>query len=131
MKISLRPHHFLCIKGYKGLNYNEVQAANWKNVALLLKNNPQTDIFIMNGRDDVCKQCPSEIIKHKAYCKENVVSGLDNQVADFLGILSGKVYKYSEISEKLNKKMTLQKHKEFCSECCWWKKGLCKDSFEK
>lgn len=131
MKISLRPHHFLCIQGYKGLNYSNAQTVNWSSISYLLKNNPQTDIVILNGKDDLCKQCPSELIKHRAYCKENVVNGLDNKVSELLGIVVGHIYKYSEIQDKLNKFMTHQKHKELCSECAWWKKGLCKDSFEK
>ena len=27
--IALRPHHFLCLPGYKGYNYNQAQVNSW------------------------------------------------------------------------------------------------------
>ena len=131
MKIALRPHHFLCIKGYKGLNYNEAQTADWIRTAELLKQNPQSDVFIMGGKDDLCTLCPSNTWAGKIYCRENIVNSLDNKVAAILGLKIGNTYKYQEILEKLNRIMSAQKHKELCEKCVWWNKGLCKDSFEK
>ena len=131
MNIALRPHHFLCIKGYKGQNYDQAQTANWQHTAELLKQNPKADVFIMSGKDDLCTSCPGSTGSHKIFCRENIVNSLDNKVAALLGLKIGSTYKYQEILEKLNEIMSAQKHKELCEECAWWNKGLCKDSFEK
>jgi len=130
MIISLRPHHFLCLKGYKGHNYSNAQAKYWNLVSEILKDYPQTDIFIQKGKDDLCGNCPSEIFKNKFSCFEENVNKLDDKVKDILGIVSGTTYKFSEIKEKLYKKMTPERHKNLCSLCTWWQKGLCRDSFK-
>ena len=129
MKIFLRPHHFLCLQGYKGLNYSKNQAQLWENISKILKDNPDIDIFILNGKDDLCENCPTKFLKNKARCLENTVNGLDEKVVDFLKISKGEHYKYSEILNKLQI-MTEKKHEEFCSMCSWWLKGLCRDSFK-
>ena len=114
MKISLRPHHLLCLKGYKGLNYNQTQIMEWSKVSLELEKSSDIDILIVNSCDDLCKKCPAIINNKNLHCKTSAVEKFDNA-----------------LSEKLNEIMTFEKHKNFCSSCCWWKKGLCQDSFTK
>lgn len=131
MQISLRPHHFLCLRGYKGLNYSKSQNLYWMNLHDFLNKNPKTDIQIITGKDDLCSQCPAQFANGKSFCKDKVVEMLDEKISQILGLCAGKTYKYSDILNNIKKYMTVQKHQELCSECAWWKKGLCRDSFEK
>ena len=96
MKISLRPHHFICLQGYKGLNYSEFQVSSWHKISEKLTFNPDTDIFVMNGSDDLCRKCPA-ISSNNARCNEYSVNALDNKIAEILGIKQGQTYKYSDI----------------------------------
>ena len=130
MIISLRPHHFLCLKGYKGHSYNNVHTAYWGIISKILKDNPQTDILIQKGKDDLCTNCPSEIFKDKARCISSNVNKLDDKVINILKIKTGTQYKFSELQNKLDKIMTKDLHKKLCSSCAWWQKGLCRDSFK-
>ena len=131
MKISLRPPHFLCLQGYKGLNYSKSQANSWSKISKQLDKNPDADILIIDGNDDLCKKCPAIVQSRKSRCIENSVNLLDEKVAGILDIAKGEIYKYSEILEKIKKNFTKEKHQELCSDCAWWQKGLCRDSFEK
>ena len=57
--IILRPHHFLCLKGYKGYNYNQAQIGVWDRVAAILKNTPNSNVIIGEGKDTLCSKCPA------------------------------------------------------------------------
>lgn len=129
MQITLRPHHFLCLQGYKGLNYSAKQANSWTKVSDILKNNPECDILIVNGKDSLCEKCPATITKNKSHCLEPAVNILDKKIRKLLGIKNGQIYKYNNITEKMNKVITKNIHQSLCSTCAWWKKGLCRDSF--
>ena len=131
MKISLRPHHLLCLKGYKGLNYNQSQVRNWSEISSKLKENPDIDILIVSGRDDLCENCPAILPEYRILCKEFIVNNLDKNIQAMLGLVTGQVYKYKELIENLEKNMNYERHKKFCETCAWWKKGLCQDSFQK
>ena len=130
MQISLRPHHLLCLKGYKGLNYSNSHKTSWNLISNLLKEYPDSDILIVKGKDDLCKKCPAQILNNKSNCRENSVDSLDQNVKKLIGVVTNRVYKYSDIVNNLNKKMTYERHKQWCSFCAWWKKGLCHDSFK-
>ena len=130
MKISLRPHHLLCLQGYKGLNYSKIQANSWSKVSQFLCKNPDSDILIVSGADDLCEKCPALISSKKSQCIENSVNKLDKKVADIIGLVKGQTYKYSEIVKIIKNSFKKSQHEELCSNCAWWKKGLCRDSFD-
>lgn len=130
MKISLRPHHFLCLQGYKGLNYSENQVKVWNKIFTQLSKNPETDVFVISCNDDLCKNCPAILQKNKAQCLDDNVKKLDKIIADKLGITAGKTYKYNDIAARIKTTITQQIHENLCSGCAWWKKGLCRDSFK-
>ncbi len=129
MKISLRPHHFICLQGYKGLNYSKPQANSWRKISKELTGNPDADIFIISGSDVLCRKCPA-ISSNNARCNEYSVNALDNKIAEILGIKQGQTYKYSDILAKIKQNFTSKMHEQLCSDCAWWKKGLCRDSFK-
>ena len=131
MKISLRPPHFLCLQGYKGLNYSKSQANSWSKISKQLDKNPDADILIIDGNDDLCKKCPAILQEKKSRCINETVKKLDKDVADILGLVKGQIYKYSDILDKIKMNFTKKKHEQLCSDCAWWKKGLCRDSFDK
>ena len=128
MTIGLRPHHFLCLPGYKGYNYNQAQVNSWDTISNQLKSNPDTDILILSGKDDLCKKCPNDGTG-TAVCRDNSVNELDKKVQFLIGIETGKKYKFSEIMKRMQWVMTPEIHKSLCSGCSWWQKGLCHDTF--
>lgn len=129
MSIGLRPHHFLCLPGYKGYNYNQNQKTSWDTVSKYLNEHPDTDILILSGKDDLCKKCPNDG-SGTAICKDDSVNKLDEKVKNLIGIETGKTYKYSDILNKLKTTITEDIHKNLCETCAWWQKGLCRDTFK-
>ena len=90
MKISLRPHHFLCLQGYKGLNYSKSQANSWSKISKQLEKHPDVDILIIDGSDDLCKKCPAILQSKKSRCINETVKNLDKNVSDILGLVKVK-----------------------------------------
>ena len=131
MKILLRPHHLLCLKGYKGLNYNKQQVRNWSAISEILNKNSDVDVVIVNGKDDLCKNCPAKSPKHEYVCKESAVNALDKKVQLMLGLVIGQVYNFKNLMRAIENYMDCNKHLLLCKTCAWWKKGLCIDSFIK
>jgi len=129
MTIGLRPHHFLCLPGYKGYNYNQTQKTSWDNISKYLNEHPDTDILILSGKDDLCKKCPNDGTG-TAICKDDNVNKLDEKVKNLIGIETGKTYKYSDILNKVKSTITEDIHKNLCKTCAWWQKGLCRDTFK-
>ena len=126
--LGLRPHHFLCLPGYKGYNYNQAQVNSWDTISKQLKENPDTDILILSGKDDLCKKCPNDGTG-TAICKDNAVNELDKKVQDLIGVETGKTYKFSEIMRRMKLAVTPEIHENLCSGCTWWRHGLCRDTF--
>lgn len=131
--ITLRPHHFLCLQGYRGYNYSTTQVGVWDKVANVLKENPDTIISIGKGKDSLCKTCPASKNFNRSFfiCIEQNIQELDNKVKSILGLRTNQRMKYSTVVKKLKEKFTKEKHEELCSKCFWWQKGLCHDSFKK
>ena len=132
--ILLRPHHFLCLIGYKGHNYSDSQVRMWDKIASMLKKQPDTDVFITKGKDSLCKNCPASkkdgVTSGVGACYEKNILELDKKVKTLLGLRNDKGYKYSDVTKIMDKKITRKIHEKLCSACIWWQKGLCKDSFK-
>lgn len=129
MVIGLRPHHFLCLQGYKGYNYNQTQKTSWDKISTYLNEHPDTDIVILKGKDDLCQKCPNDGTGTSS-CKEENVNTLDEAVKNLIGIETGKTYKYSDILNKVKQVITEDIHKNLCQTCAWWQKGMCRDTFK-
>lgn len=128
-RIGLRPHHLLCLPGYKGFGYTAEHKTNWDFISEILKMERNTQIVITTSQDALCMDCPGG--KGVAKCNKEFVLGLDKKIQEFLGLITHQTYIYQEIMQELFAKMTPQKHEELCSDCGWWKQGLCRDTFER
>jgi hypothetical protein len=82
------------------------------------------------NEDSLCKTC-THSQSNNGTCDRAFVQELDKKIKDFLKLKEDKVYKFKALKDKLFKMMTPQIHEDFCSNCGWWKKGLCHDTFEK
>mgnify|MGYP004681823961 CR=1 FL=1 len=107
-----------------GLSLNEKDVLT----KLLKSKKYSDDILIKSGKDDLCKKCPNDG-SGTAICKDDSVNQLDEKVKFLIGVETGKTYKFSEIMKRMKWVMTPEVHKDLCSDCCWWRKGLCRDTF--
>lgn len=123
MRLTLRGHHLLCLKGFQGYGYDEKFIQNMTKINLLRKQE-KTTILLTDSPDDICASCPNlknnicENIKQNA----NIVN-MDHEVLK--NIDSSKEYDsielFSEIDEIFNTKESVSK---ICFKCMWHEKCL-------
>lgn len=128
--ITLRPHHFLCLPGYKGLAYNKAHASSWDALSKALKEYPNMKVKIVEGKDTLCKKCPNNG-ENGVSCNENFLKLLDIKVKTLAKLENNFIYKYDEVLDKIKKILNPKKHLELCGDCHWRDYGLCKDTFKK
>ena len=123
MKLTLRGHHLLCLKGFQGYGYSEDFTKNMTEINYLRKQN-STTISITNSSDEIWKSCPN---LKKGIC-ENIeqnerIIEMDNQVLNKID--SAVEYNATELFEKtdliFNSKESVSK---ICSKCIWHDKCL-------
>lgn len=123
MKLILRGHHLLCLKGFQGYGYDESFVKNMTEINSKRKL-PETKITLTSSADDVCKACPNlknglcgnEIQNEKIVkMDEEVLKNIDCE----------KTYDSQELFEKIdtifNSKESVSK---ICFNCIWHEKCL-------
>lgn len=128
--VELRPHHWMCMKGYVGVGYSKAHTNIWDRVSKLLNKYPDTKVKLTMSEDTLCTSCPNHPKLH-GVCNTDYIKSLDEKVRSLLGLKTDMIYKYNEISKKLSEILNPQKHFEICGDCGWRKHGLCQDTFKK
>ena len=118
--LSLRPHHLLCTRAFKGNGYSPVFVENMQRVIDLLKNGCY--ITLVTGVDAICDPCPERVGNH---CRsEEKVTGFDEAVLSQLG-LERKNYAYAEVDRILESRLTESVYECICRGCEWKQTGIC------
>lgn len=128
--IEMRPHHLLCLPGYKGYGYDKKHANSWDRVSASLKEYPDMRVKIVSGKDTLCTSCPNDG-SNGTTCNAKGLKTLDDKVKTLCDIKDNVVYRFNELMDKVKSVMTPNKHKELCGDCLWWNQGLCHDTFQK
>ncbi|MBQ9159816.1 MAG: DUF1284 domain-containing protein [Methanobrevibacter sp.] len=123
MKLILRGHHLLCLKGFQGYGYDEDFTENMSDInsKRKLKN---TTVLITNTPDDICKACPNlknDLCENTAQ-NERIIS-MDNEVLTKLDISKGynSIELFEKIDEIFDSKESVSK---ICFNCMWHDKCL-------
>lgn len=56
--IRLRPHHLLCVQGYRGKGYDDRFRETMGRIARALAEDPGMPVTVTDGPDDICAACP-------------------------------------------------------------------------
>ncbi|WP_406533639.1 DUF1284 domain-containing protein [Methanobrevibacter sp.] len=123
MKLILRGHHLLCLKGFQGYGYDDDFVENMKDINFKRKL-PETKITLASSPDDICKACPHL----KNYLCENNTQNeriveMDNEVLKNLD--TTKEYDSKELFEKIDAIFnTKESVSKICFNCLWHEKCL-------
>jgi hypothetical protein len=123
MRISFRPHHFLCTLGFQGRGYSPEFIANYKAIVESLHRNEETPIEVVAQGDSICRACPHQ---EQGICEqEEKIQGLDARHSHVLGLHPGDVLSWKQARALLKKKMTLDAFDQACAGCSWKASGIC------
>lgn len=126
--IRIRPHHLICMQAYIGKGYSEEFVENMNFVVKSLRENENQTIEIVDSNDDICLKCPNNINGTKCISNDKVLF-IDEKIVELLNLETGK-YSYRFLLEILEDKFNEKVFKEICSECEWYKHGICERLFK-
>ena len=123
MKLVLRGHHLLCLKGFQGYGYDDGFVENMTEINAARKDSTAT-ITLANSPDDICRACPNlkgNLCENEDQNKRIVE--MDNEVLKKLD--ASKEYNavelFNEVDSIFNTKESVSK---ICSNCMWHEKCL-------
>ncbi|MNZ56605.1 hypothetical protein D3C78_745530 [compost metagenome] len=123
MTIQLRGHHLLCLLGYRGMGYSDEFCVNMTAIYETLRNNPQTEIEIITGPDDICRAYPPD----ESYHCEGSVYGLDERVLEQLGLSPLERGSWQHICDRIAARVRPSDISKLCTTCPWEKYGVCRE----
>ena len=123
MKLVLRGHHLLCLKGFQGYGYNDDFVENMKFINSKRKDNITT-ISLTNSADDICSSCPN--LKNNLCENEiqnSIIKKMDREVLKKID--SKKEYNSVELFNKIDQIFNTQESvSKICFDCKWHEKCL-------
>ncbi len=124
--MNLRPHHLLCLLGFQGYGYSQPFVDNLLSIFNAILNNPDIQITIKVGCDDICAFCPhlqNNICLRDNSSEKNVLQ-MDHQVLSLINIAAGNKFPASQIFLILKQKLSQRDvTKNICGLCQW--KNVC------
>ena len=123
MKLVLRGHHLLCLKGFQGYGYSEDFVKNMIEVNAKRKSE-NTTISLTDSPDDICKACPNlnnDLCENKKQNKRIVE--MDREVLKKID--STNEFNAPELFEKIDTIFnTKESVSKICFNCSWQDKCL-------
>ena len=77
--LNIRAHHFLCLPGYEGKGYDGAHKTSWDTISEQLKEHPDTFVRVVDGQDDLCKNCPNAKGINGVKCNMGFLAKLDDK----------------------------------------------------
>lgn len=124
----LRGHHLLCLLGYQGMGYSAEYAENMTRFHQTLRSQPDTEILLVFGPDDLCDKFPHDQPSH---CNESNVHQRDSAILNQLGVKIGQVWKWSTLERTISENVVPEDIPRFCSTCPWLSYGVCEKGVDR
>ena len=123
MKLILRGHHLLCLKGFQGYGYDEDFTKNMTEINSKRKLE-STTVSLTTSADDICQKCPN---LKDGFCEDPLhnerIVQMDSEVLNKLDI--SKEYDSLELFEKIDEIFsTKESVSEICFNRLWHEKCL-------
>jgi hypothetical protein len=123
MKLFLRGHHLLCLKGFQGYGYDEDFTRNMAEINLKRKREGVV-VSLTDSADDICRSCPNLI---DGICKDPVhnerIVRMDREVLKTLD--SESEHDSAELFRKIDEIFsTKESVSEICFNCLWHEECL-------
>ena len=129
MKLTFRPHHFLCTLGFQGKGYSLHFVKNYSRIVEALQKNEELPIQVVGEKDSICKACPHQGIGGCAV--EEKIQALDARHSKILNLKPGDILSWKAAQQRLKENMTLEKFHHACAGCQWKTLGACETALKK
>ncbi|MEK8128068.1 DUF1284 domain-containing protein [Paenibacillus filicis] len=122
--IRLRGHHLLCLLGFRGMGYSEEFCVNMTVIYERLRMEPDTEVVMTEGPDDICAYYPQDKPPH---CEGASVYGRDALVLERLGLQLDRPLPWSEVKGRIAVEIESHDISVICATCPWEPYGVCRE----
>ena len=122
--MNLRPHHALCVQKFTGHGYDEDFTRHMTRIVSRLRGEPDTQVNITFGCDDLCAHCPNCV--SNACVTFDKVDIMDKAAASLCGVSPGDELTWSELSKRARGIFGTDEFQRVCGGCEWYE--LCKNT---
>lgn len=123
--IHLRPHHLICMLGWRDRGYDQAFSDNFNRIIKMMKDN--TLVRLVDGGDDVCSSCP-HYGPPECHRQDNtrLPRAIDTRVLDKLNVDSGGTYRFGFLRRRLIENISPSDLSDICADCTWLPHGWCR-----
>lgn len=114
--IQLRPHHLLCIRKYTGHGYDACFTRHMDEMVSTLGKNPETEIRLVRGCDDLCGACPHNCGGSCATLGK--VADMDAAVLEAVGNPTGGIWR--DLTKRAEQILHSDTFPAICGNCSWF-----------
>lgn len=123
--MNLRPHHLLCIQKFTGHGYSPAFTAHMKSVVSDLASNPELQITVTQGCDELCMICPNNI--GGACASLEKVTLMDSAVLRICNLTSEENVSWMKVADKVREQIfNTEEFNNICACCQWFE--LCRNT---
>ncbi len=127
--IRLRAHHLLCVFGFRGLGYSPEFVANMRAVVDALFSEPDAEVELVTGCDDICRACPHA---QGGVCRaqpgsEARIRRKDDRVLSKLNMSPGDRRPSALLRAAVAAAVSVSDLEAICAGCTWFGAGYCAD----
>lgn len=120
--MRLRPHHLLCVQGYRGKGYDDGFRDNMGRIARTLAEDPSLPVTVIDGPDDICAACPH---LREGRCTweeagEEAVREHDHALLQAFGLRDGDVTTIRDVRAMASDPGASEVVAHYCGTCPWW-----------
>ncbi len=128
--VPLRPHHLLCLLGFRGHGYSDVFTANMAALAVRLRGpgGADTPLVIQPVADAICAPCPRR--RGTGCLDADRIAMLDRRHAARLGLAPGARLTWGEALARIGRELHPDDLDTLCDGCRWLPLGLCRAALE-
>lgn len=127
-RLLIKPHHFLCILGFKGKGYSSLFVENFQNLVTTLTNDPDEPLQVTFKSDHICEPCPQR--QNRSCAQQTKISLLDQNHAKILNLHEGDRLSWNQAKAKLAVNMSLENFHHACQGCEWKALGFCETALK-
>jgi uncharacterized protein len=122
--IRIRAHHLLCMQGFQGYGYSSDFVANMRQIISFLKLNPYHYLEIVVNTDELCSQCPYNVVGRCEKGSHDEINNIDRLVIENADLNLKHIYTVNEAFKTINENLNYHHIVSICSECKWKNKCL-------
>ncbi len=126
--IVLRPHHLLCVQGFRGLGYSPQFVATMQRVVHTLQDNAVL-VGVEVRADVICQSCPYLTDSH--ICSRGTPADRDQAVLSVLKVRPEVEKPWGEWLNLIAICLNPECFRTLCSDCEWYQLGYCMEEIKR